>query len=335
MPAMAGSRLPAEPGLLRGALLAWYDRHRRRLPWRAEPGEAAHPYGVLVSEVMLQQTTVATVTPRFAAFMRRFPTLPALAAAGLDDVLHAWQGLGYYRRGRALHACARAVVDRHDGALPSDPAALAALPGVGAYTAAAVAAIAFDRPVVPVDGNVERVLARLVALESPLPAARRTVLALANALAGGERAGDLAQALMDLGASVCTPRRPTCLACPWRPWCAAAATGRAEELPRRAERAVRPQRKGTAFVLLRADGAMLLRRRPPSGLLGGMIDLPATPWETGAAHDDLAAHQPSPAAWRVLPGTVRHVFTHFVLELQVVLGRARRAGPGRALGQAG
>ena len=207
------------------------------------------------------------------------------------------------------------------------PAALAALPGVGAYTAAAVAAIAFDHPVVPVDGNVERVLARLVALESPLPGARRTVTAQAEALAGGGRAGDLAQALMDLGAAVCTPRRPLCLACPWRSWCVAAATGRSAELPLRAERATRPLRRGTAFLLVRPDGAMLLRRRPPTGLLGGMIDLPATPWETGAAPDDLAAHAPGPAAWCLLPGAVRHVFTHFALELRVARGDLDGAAP--------
>jgi A/G-specific adenine glycosylase len=326
--AAAGPQLPADPALLRRALLDWYDRHRRRLPWRALPGLAADPYAVLVSEVMLQQTTVATVRPRFGAFMSRFPTPAALAAADLDAVLHAWQGLGYYRRGRALHACAQALVGRHGGRVPADPAALAALPGVGAYTAAAVAAIAFDRPVVPVDGNVERVLARLVALESPLPGARRTVTSQAEALAGGGRAGDLAQALMDLGAALCTPRRPLCLACPWRSWCVAAATGRSAELPLRAERATRPLRRGTAFLLLRPDGAMLLRRRPPTGLLGGMIDLPATPWETGAAPDYLAAHAPGPAAWCLLPGAVRHVFTHFALELRLARGLLDGAAPG-------
>ncbi len=320
--------LPADPARLREALLGWYDRHRRRLPWRAEPGGAVDPYAVLVSEVMLQQTTVATVRPRFEEFMARFPTVGALAAADLDAVLHAWQGLGYYRRGRALHGCAQAIVARHGGTLPADGKALLALPGIGPYTAAAVAAIAFGLPAVPVDGNVERVLARLVALEAPLPGARRSVRALALALAGGERPGDLAQALMDLGAGVCTPRRPACLACPWRPWCVGALTGQADRLPRRDARAVRPVRRGVAFVLLGREGALLLRRRPATGLLAGMVDLPATPWETGTMPADPVAHAPAATAWRTLDGRVRHVFTHFVLELEVALGTV--AGPAPA-----
>src|SRR5215216_5413606 len=212
------------------ALLAWYDRHRRNLPWRAPPGRQPDPYRVWLSEIMLQQTTVATVGPYFDRFVARFPDIRALAAAPLDDILHAWQGLGYYARARNLHACARAVVARHAGEFPDDPAALRALPGVGDYTAAAIAAIAFDRPLAAVDGNVERVVARLFAEREPLPAAKPRLRALAAALVPDARAGDFAQAMMDLGAVLCTPRRPRCVLCPWRGGCAALALGIAEEL---------------------------------------------------------------------------------------------------------
>lgn len=234
-------------GVLLDRLLAWYDAHRRELPWRAAPGERADPYHVLLSEIMLQQTTAATAAGRFGPFLDRFPTLQALAAAHQDEVLHAWQGLGYYRRARALHACAQAIVERHGGRVPQDATALAALPGIGPYTTAAVRAIAFERPEVPVDGNVQRVLARLFALEAPLPGAAGRLRKLAASLAPDERAGDVAQALMDLGASVCRPRRPACGACPWQDDCRAHRLDRAEELPRRAPRPVRPVRRGLAF----------------------------------------------------------------------------------------
>src|SRR5437016_8074504 len=225
-------------------LLAWYDRHRRTLPWRAPPGTRADPYRVWLSEIMLQQTTVATVRPYFDRFMARWPDITALAAASLDEVLHLWQGLGYYARARNLYACARVVVERHGGQFPDDPRRLRALPGIGDYTAAAIAAIAFDHQSAAVDGNVERVMARLFAIEEPLPRAKPKLRALTTALVPERRAGDFAQALMDLGAVLCTPRRPRCVLCPWRSDCAAAAAGLQERLPARADKPERPVRYG-------------------------------------------------------------------------------------------
>ncbi|MFZ3235523.1 MAG: A/G-specific adenine glycosylase, partial [Stellaceae bacterium] len=257
-------------------LLVWYDRHRRDLPWRAPPGRLSDPYRVWLSEIMLQQTVVATVRPYFERFVMRWPDVAALAAASLDDILQEWQGLGYYARARNLHACARVVAGRHGSVFPPEPAALRALPGVGGYTAAAIAAIAFDQPVAAVDGNVERVVARLYAVAEPIATARPRLNALAAALVPDRRAGDFAQAMMDLGATICTPQRPRCVLCPWRRACAAAARGVAEDLPARAAKQPRPQRYGVAFWLTRPDGAVLLRRRPEKGLLGGMIEIPST-----------------------------------------------------------
>ena len=306
-------------------LLAWYDGARRELPWRAPPGVRSDPYHVLVSEVMLQQTTVATVRPRYAAFLARFPDLATLAAAPLDDVLHAWQGLGYYRRARGLHAAAKAAVERHGGRLPAEVEALEALPGVGPYTAAAVAAIAHDAPVLAVDANVERVLARLFAVETPLPRARGELRRIARALAPPERPGDTVQALMELGALVCRPAKPACLACPLRDQCAAYRGGIAAELPRKPPKAARRARFATAFHLRRADGAVLFRRRPADGLLGGMVELPSTPWR-GAPPADWRQSAPAATAWRPVPGTVRHVFTHLTLELDLRVGQIEDEG---------
>jgi A/G-specific adenine glycosylase len=305
------------------ALLAWYDRHRRRLPWRAPPGEAPDPYRVWLSEIMLQQTTVKAVAPYYARFLDRWPTIRALAASPLGEVLKVWAGLGYYARARNLHACARAVVECHGGRFPDDVGALAELPGIGPYTAAAIAAIAFGRRAMPVDGNVERVVARLFAVEAPLPAAKPDIRRLAEGIAPAQRPGDFAQALMDLGAMICTPARPACPLCPWTEACAARRLGSPETFPRKSPKAEGRLRRGAAFWIERADGAVLVRTRPPRGLLGGMTEVPTSEWTHG--FDEAAALRAAPTlpsgkrklAWRKLPGKVTHVFTHFPLELVV------------------
>lgn len=313
--------MPNPPGP--AALLAWYDRHRRQLPWRAPPGSRPDPYRVWLSEIMLQQTTVAAVAPYFARFTARWPDISALAAASLDAVLQEWQGLGYYARARNLHACAQHLVARHGGVFPADPNVLRALPGIGAYTAAAIAAIAFDRPCAAIDGNAERVLARLYGVCEPLPTVKSRLRDLGAALVPRERPGDFAQALMDLGATICTPRRPRCILCPWRAHCAAAAQGIAERLPARAAKPERPLRHGVAFWLVRPDGAILLRRRPERGLLGGMIEIPSTPWrERPWSLDEAVAAAPAAVAWSPLPGLVTHGFTHFRLELAILAGQS-------------
>jgi A/G-specific adenine glycosylase len=300
------------------ALLAWYDREQRLLPWRARPGVTPDPYAVWLSEIMLQQTTVKAVLPRYTLFLRRWPDVAALASAELGEVLGAWAGLGYYARARNLHACAREVVRRFGGRFPETEALLRTLPGIGDYTAAAIAAIAFGAHAMPVDGNIERVVARVFALTTPLPAAKPEIKALAASLTPKTRAGDFAQALMDLGATICTSRRPGCGLCPLRPDCAAHAPGLAEVLPYREAKAERPIRRGTAFVVLRADGAVLLRERPPKGLLGGMLETPSSPW-IAAERNGMAdfEHAPLKAQWREVPGLVEHIFTHFHLQLAV------------------
>lgn len=307
---------PIDAEQLNRLLLDWYDRHRRRLPWRAAPGERADPYHVWLSEIMLQQTSVATVGPYFRRFVELWPTVGDLAAAGLDAVLHAWQGLGYYARARNLHKCAQAVAGRHGGVFPDTEEALLTLPGVGAYTAAAIAAIGFDREATPVDGNFERVFARLHAVETPLPQAKPALRALAAALTPAHRPGDHAQAVMDLGATICTPRGPKCTACPWTGHCAAQRLGIAAELPRRMPRKPKPTRRGIAFWAVTPGGAVLLRRRQESGLLGGMMEIPSSAWtEADIALAGASAEAPLRGSWRMLPGLVRHTFTHFHLEL--------------------
>lgn len=303
-------------------LLAWYDRHKRTLPWRM-PSGAADPYRVWLSEVMLQQTTVATVGPRYARFLARFPDVGALAAASWEEVAEEWAGLGYYARARNLHAGAKALAA---GGFPTTVEGLRAIPGIGAYTAAAVAAIAFDRPVVPLDGNVERVTARLHAVEQALPAARARLAALAQGWMGQEaaraRPGDFAQALFDLGATVCTPRNPACAICPWREDCAGRRAGIQAGLPRKAAKKARPTRFGVHFLVADPSGRLLLRRRPDSGLLGGMLEVPGTPWrEEGWDGAEAADHAPLPGlSWTALNGEALHGFTHF--ELRMALWRA-------------
>lgn len=296
------------------ALLTWYDAHARKLPWRAPPGAAApDPYAVWLSEIMLQQTTVAAVRPYFAAFLRAWPTVEALAAADDADVLTAWAGLGYYARARNLIACARTVARDHGGCFPDSEAGLITLPGIGRYTAAAITAIAFGRRAVVVDANVERVVARLFALEEPLPAAKAKLHGLADSITPDDRAGDFAQAMMDLGATICTTRAPACAICPLSAGCAGRKSGAPELYPVKAAKKIRPQRRGTAFWIER-DGHVLLHRRPPRGMLGGMRALPSGPW---TAADPGLDEAPIAAEWRMV-GSVAHVFTHFALDLAVV-----------------
>lgn len=312
-------KTPPKPSAIVNAVLDWYDRHRRSLPWRAPAGSRADPYHVWLSEVMLQQTTVPTVGKRFARFLERWPRIEDLAGAPLDDVLHEWQGLGYYARARNLHACARAVVADHGGIFPDRVAGLRALPGVGDYTAAAVAAIAFDRKATVIDANVDRVVARLYAIETPMPAAKPAIRAAADTLTPDRRSGDFAQAMMDLGATVCTPRKPRCLNCPIAEPCRARARGIQDALPAKAAKKQKPLRRGVAFWLERADGAVLLRRRPEKGLLGGMMEFPSTDWRADAwSRADALKQAPIGGKFRDVPGIVKHGFTHFDLELDVI-----------------
>ena len=333
-------------------LLAWYDRHARVLPWRARRGETADPYAVWLSEIMLQQTTVATVGPYFMRFLRRWPTVEALAAASQEEVMKEWAGLGYYSRARNLHACARAISSEHGGKFPYTVEGLGKLPGIGPYTAAAIAAIAFGRAATVVDGNVERGVARLFDLRTPLPAVKPEIREKAATLTPERRAGDFAQAMMDLGATVCTPKSPSCNRCPINDLCDARAAGTQSLLPARAPKKPRPVRRGACFWLTRGE-EVWLRRRPEKGLLGGMMEVPGTPWDkrdlspaagikaddchrnviepshaekggdkTGT--DDLLSHAPLETEWKLVPGLVEHTFTHFHLKLEVFTATTRK-----------
>ena len=333
----------ARPALL----LDWYDRHRRSLPWRPLSGGRAEPYAVWLSEIMLQQTGVKTVGPYFEKFLARWPDVETLGRASLDDVLRMWAGLGYYSRARNLHACAVAVWRDHGGVFPDTEEGLRALPGIGPYTAAAIAAIAFGRRTMPVDGNIERVVSRLFAVDAPLPQAKPLIRKLAATLlgearAGDEksragdvesRAGDSAQALMDLGSAICTPKKPACVLCPLSQDCAARARGDQEIFPRKAPKKSGDMRRGAAFVIRRGD-EILVRTRPAKGLLGGMTEVPGSHWM--AAQDDDAARKEAPvlkgvARWHRKAGVVSHVFTHFPLQLVVYTAHA----PARARAPAG
>ncbi len=311
--------------LIQKLLLGWYDRHRRSFPWRVMPGQTPDAYLVWLSEIMLQQTGTDTVVAYYHRFTERWPTVHALANASLDEVLIEWAGLGYYARARNLHACARIVSKEFAGRFPDDQTALLKLPGIGPYTAAALSAIAFNRPAPVLDGNIERVISRLYAITTPLPAARTELRPLAGAVTNCQRPGDMAQAMMDLGATLCTPRAPDCAACPLQKHCAAYAQGIAETLPRRQRKAAQKKRVGAVFWLTRNDGSVLLRRRPEKGLLGGMMEFPGTPWQADAA--GVSGFAPANCNWRALPGTVQHVFTHFKLELTVYAATSRAGQP--------
>lgn len=310
-----------DTGAVAAALLRWYDHAARVLPWRVGPQERAagqrpDPYRVWLSEIMLQQTTVATVRDYFHRFTARWPDIHALAAAEDAEVMAEWAGLGYYARARNLIACARAV-EASGGHFPTEREALLALPGIGPYTAAAIAAIAFDRGETVVDGNVERVTARLLAVTAPLPGAKKTLANLAAHFTPETRPGDFAQAMMDLGATICTPRIPRCAECPLSTFCAAHDRGIAAALPTKVPKSPKPIRQGLVYVALREDGAFLLETRPPRGLLGGMPGFPTTDWTETTP----ASAPPFTAEWRTLPGQVRHTFTHFHLQLTVLISR--------------
>lgn len=299
-----------------GALLAWYDQAARVMPWRVAPQDRAaglrpDPYRIWLSEVMLQQTTVAAVRDYFIRFTTRWPDVSALAAAEDGDVMAEWAGLGYYARARNLLACARAVMAHHGGVFPVTEAGLRALPGIGPYTAAAVAAIAYDLPAVVVDGNVERVMARLFAVQTPLPVAKPELVTRAASVTPQLRAGDYAQAVMDLGATICTPRNPACGICPLLDLC----LGRGMDLPRKLPKPEKATRTGTVWIVTRPDGQVLLERRAERGLLGGMLAFPSTDW------DGTAQVAPLQADWQDM-GVVRHTFTHFHLSLQVLAAQS-------------
>ncbi len=297
-------------------LLAWYDRHGRDLPWRA--GGAGGPYRVWLSEVMLQQTTVPVVIPYYRRFLERWPTLAALAAADRDDVLALWAGLGYYARAARLHECARTIMRDHAGRFPGTVAELKGLPGIGAYTAGAIAAIAFDQPEAAVDGNVERVMARYLAVDEPAHRLRGTVAEAVSDMVPCHRPGDFAQALMDLGSMVCTPRAPRCGACPLAGECSARQRGLVDSLPRRSPRKHRPRRQAIAFWLESADGRVMLNRRSGQSLLGDMLEVPSTPWRDDAwTLDDALVHAPRAGNWSLLAGSVEHAFTHLAVIFRI------------------
>ncbi len=303
------------------ALLNWYDLKGRDLPWRSKGNQKANPYHVWLSEIMLQQTTVITVIPYFLSFIKRWPTVQALAQASLDDVLHAWQGLGYYTRARNLHLCARKIVEEYNNEFPTRSNELIKLPGIGPYTAKAIAAIAFNEQVLPIDGNIARILARLYAISRPLPEGTVLLQNAACAFTPLIRPGDFAQAMMDLGASLCTPRNPTCGECPFQLTCKAYAIGIQAELPVKSKKRIRPKKYAVAYILKREDGAILLRRRPESGLLGGMMEIPTSEWNTKKLKiSDVPKNAPVTIDWRSSPINIKHSFTHFDLEIKIYSG---------------
>lgn len=321
---MKGSHIDRD---LAKPLLVWYDRHARDLPWRISPkdrksGQRPDPYHVWLSEIMLQQTTVATVKSYFDKFTLRWPSMSDFAAASEADVMAQWAGLGYYSRARNLLKTAKILAEDYGSQFPDDPNLLIKFPGIGPYTSAAIASIAFDRRATIVDGNVERVIARMVKLETPLPKAKSEIFALADKITPEKRPGDYAQAIMDLGATICTPRKPNCSNCPWSQHCAAHQDGTQEAYPKKQPKAPKPTRIGTVYIVERNDGAILVERRPPKGLLGGMLAFPATEF----SQEQPKENPPIKADWVTLNNPVKHVFTHFHLNLTVKIATDIRMG---------
>lgn len=303
-------------------LLDWYDRHARTLPWRVSPADRRHgvipnPYAVWLSEIMLQQTTVQAVKPYFETFLAKWPTIAQMARADEDDILRAWAGLGYYSRARNLYKCAQVIAADHGGVFPGTAADLKALPGIGDYTSAAIASIAFDEPVAVVDGNVERVITRLRRISTPLPKAKAEVKAVTDTILSTERPGDYAQATMDLGATICTPKRPACGLCPWRDPCEARRYDDPLLYPVKAPKKDKPTRFGHAFLIISKQGSVLLRKRSDKGLLASMMEVPGSEWLDGEERPVSYDHAPIAASFRQLPAPVRHTFTHFHLVLTV------------------
>lgn len=318
--------------MLEKKLLRWYDTHQRTLPWRAVPTFAPNPYHVWLSEIMLQQTTVATVKDYFTRFVERWPVIEDLAAASLDEVFHAWQGLGYYSRARNLHSCAQVLVRDFNGILPREEQILLTLPGIGPYTAAAIAAIAYDQSTVPVDGNIVRVFSRMLSLKTPMPTVKQEVQTFAKQLIPSQRSGDFAQGLMDLGATICRPRNPGCKICPLQTICKAYAQGIANQLPYPAPKEAKPRRYGIAFWVENHAQEILLEKRPSKGLLAGLIGLPTTLWREqpwDLVSEEITHYAPKGVkAWEPLPVIVRHTFTHFHLELRIAKGQTNASQKG-------
>jgi A/G-specific adenine glycosylase len=331
MPAPRSTQsLPADlysPATLGQALLDWYDQNRRVLPWRALPGAPRDPYRVWLSEIMLQQTGVEAVKPYFNRFVARWPDIGALASCEDQALFTAWAGLGYYARARNLLRCARAIITEHGGRFPQDVAQLRALPGIGDYTAAAIAAIAFDQPALVVDGNVERVMTRFAALATPLPKAKAEIKAALAALMPETRPGDFAQSMMDLGSMICTPKSPSCMLCPLEPGCKARQAGTPLAFPVKIKKNARPIRFGAVFVVYDHAGRLLLRTRPDTGLLAKMSEVPGSDWSEDQSMADNRSAAPMQADWHTSSAIVRHVFTHFELRLSVYLARIAPCPP--------
>jgi A/G-specific adenine glycosylase len=316
--------MPNSPPRIQQKILLWYDQSARALPWRALPGQTPDPYRVWLSEVMLQQTTVPAVEKYFARFLARFPDVAALATADLAEVLALWQGLGYYARARNLHACAKMVLAEYGGRFPDTKAELLRLPGIGDYTAGAIAAIAFNRAEIALDANIERVMARLYAVVEPLPGAKAQLKTLLTPLLPAKRPGDFIQALMDLGSDICPSGPPDCVRCPLQADCAAYASGVAASLPRKAPKKLKPARRGWAALVQNQRGQILLRRRVGKTMLGEMVELPSSAWDDKAAEKKILPELPPLAAWRKMPFTVRHSFTHFDLTLEIYAANSER-----------